>query len=241
MKNKTKKPIIIALGGSIIVPAAGKIDIRFLKNFRKVILNLAKNGFKFIIVAGGGKTARIYQEASSKIVKLPYEDMDWIGIHATRINAHLLRTIFRKSAYPIVLDNPHKPINSQKSLKEVWFRYPVIIASGWKPGWSTDYDAVLLARRFRVREIIDAGNIPFVYNKDLNHYQNAKPIKKITWPDYQKLIGKKWIPGLAVPIDPVAAKAAKKFKIKAIVVKGTDLRNLRNLIQGKKFKGTIIE
>ena len=32
------------------------------------------------------------------------EDKDWIGIHATRLNAHLLRTIFRDVADPVVID-----------------------------------------------------------------------------------------------------------------------------------------
>lgn len=229
---KKKKLIIIALGGSIIVPAPGKIDTIFLKKFRKFILKFIKKGYKFIIIAGGGKVCRTYQAAASKIVKLPYEDQDWIGIHATRINAHLLRTIFRDKAYPIVLDNPHKPLKTQRS---------IIIAAGWRPGWSTDYIAVLLAKRFKAREIIDAGNIPFVFDRDINRYKKAKSIKKISWKDYQKLVGRTWIPGLPAPIDPIAAKLAKKLNIRAAVVKGTDLKNLRNVLGGKKFKGTIID
>lgn len=238
------KPVIIALGGSIIVPTPGKINTNFLKKFRKFILKFVKEGFKFIIVVGGGKISRTYQAAASKIVKLPYEDQDWLGIHATRINAHLLRTIFRKEAYPVVLDNPQKPLKTNR---------PIVIASGWRPGWSTDYIAVLLAKRFRAKEIIDAGDIPFVFTRDIKRYKNAKKILKISWSDYQKLVGETWIPGLPAPIDPIAAKEAKKLNIKAMVVKGTDLRNLRNVLKGLqpthrppaqgrhlKFRGTVI-
>ena len=154
------------------------------------------------------------------------------GIHATRLNAHFLRTIFRKVAYPIVLHEPKKPVKNN---------WRLLIAAGWKPGWSTDYIAVLLAKRFKVKKIIDAGNIPFVYSKDLLKYKNACPIKKISWKSYQKLIGSKWIPGLPAPIDPIAAKLARKLKIPALIIKGTELKNLEKIILGQKFKGTIIE
>jgi len=229
---KTSEIILIALGGSTICPQPGKINATFLKKFQKLILKFIKKDFKFILIAGGGKICRLYQKAATKIGKLPYEDIDWLGIHATRLNAHLLRTIFRKVAYPVVLDNPKKPVKNN---------WKILIAAGWRPGWSTDYISVLLAKRFKVKEIIDAGNIPFVYNKDLLKYKNVFPIKKITWKDYRKLIGSKWIPGLSAPIDPIAAKLAQKLKIRALIIKGTELKNLERVILGKKFKGTIIE
>jgi len=229
------KIIIIALGGSIIVPSAGKINVRFLKNFRKLILKFVKKGYRFIIIAGGGKVCRTYQGAAAKIIKVSYEDQDWIGIHATRLNAHLLRTIFKREALPVVLDNPFK------KLKKELLKKPIIIAAGWRPGWSTDYISVLLAKRFKVKQIIDAGNIPFVYNKDLLKYKNATAIKKISWGNYRKLVGPKWIPGLPCPIDPIAAKEAQKLKIRAIVIRGTDLKNFERLLSDKKFRGTMIE
>lgn len=226
------KTIIIALGGSIICPRPGKIDVNFLKKFKKLILKYLKKGYRFIIVTGGGKVCRVYQRAASKITKMPYEDMDWLGIHATRLNAHLLRTIFRREAYPVILDEPYKPVKNN---------WRVLIAAGWRPGWSTDYISVLLAKRFKIKEIIDAGNIPFVYSKDLLKYKKATAIKKISWKDYRKLVGSKWIPGLSCPIDPIAAKEAQKLKIRAIVIRGTDLKNFERLLSGKKFRGTIIE
>lgn len=226
------RKILIALGGSIIVPEPGKINTRFLKKFRKLINRLIKKNFQFIIVVGGGKICRVYQKAAGQIINIPDEDKDWLGIHATRLNAHFIRTIFRKEAYPVVLDNP------QKKIKNNW---RILIAAGWKPGWSTDYISVLLAKRFKVKEIIDAGNIPFVYNKDFRRYKNTFPIKELSWKDYRKLIGNRWIPGMGVPIDPIAAKLAQQLKIKVFVVDGTNLKNLENLISGKKFKGTIVD
>jgi uridylate kinase len=225
-----KKTIVISLGGSIIVPE--KIQAAFLKRFKEFILKLIKENYKFVIVAGGGATARQYQSAAEQISSITDEDKDWIGIHATRINAHLLRTIFKKQAYPVVLDSPHKTVKGKP--------YKLYIASGWVPGFSTDYDAVLLAKRFGAKKVINASNIDYVYDKDVGKHKDAKPIKEIRWKDYRKLVGSKWKPGMNAPFDPIAARAAEKSKMKVIVVNGTNLKNLENIIKGKNFKGTVL-
>ncbi len=41
------KTIIISLGGSIIIP--DKIDVEFLKKFKKIIYEFVDKGFKFVI------------------------------------------------------------------------------------------------------------------------------------------------------------------------------------------------
>ena len=230
-----EKPIIIALGGSVIVPELSEdkgINTIFLKKFRKLILENFKKGKSFIIVAGGGKTTRVYQKAASKIAKINKEDLDWIGIHTTRLNAHLLRTIFQKEACPIVLDDPRKKIGKIKK--------NILIASGWRPGWSTDYISVLLAKRFKVKEVIIAGDTPFVYDKDPKKYKEAKPIKDISFKQYKKLIPKKWTPGLSSPLDPVATKMAQEIDLKINIINANNLKSFKNIFCGKKFEGTVI-
>jgi uridylate kinase len=225
------KTIVISLGGSIISPEFGKIDINFLKKFRKLILKFLKKRFKFIIIVGGGKTCRLYQSTASKIVKLPNDDRDWLGIHTTRLNAHLLRTVFRKVSYPVILDKPQKPVKNN---------WQLLIAAGWRPGWSTDYIAVLLAKRFKIKEIINAGDVPFVYDKDPDRYKNAKAFKKIYWRDFRNIVGSRWSPGLSAPFDPIAAKLAEKLKIRVFMIKGTEIKNFEKVLLEEKFKGTVI-
>ena len=233
MQHKFGKIIIISFGGSIINP--GKINIKLLKDFRRFILKWVRRGKIFIIVAGGGAPARDYQKAGNMVIKLSDEDKDWIGIHATRLNAHLLRTIFSKDADPVVIDSHLKSKARKKNL-----RYKVAIASGWRPGWSTDYIGLQLAEDFRVGEAVIAGNISYVYTTDPNKNKKAKTIHNLTWKKYRKMIPAKWTPGFHSPVDPIGAKLADEKKLKAIIVSGTDFKNLDKLLAGKNFKGTII-
>lgn len=227
---KKSKKFVIALGGSIVCPE--KIDIKFLRSFYVFLKKETKEGKKFVIMAGGGNVARQYQEAASKITKVLNEDKDWIGIHATRINAHLLRTIFQKEAHPVVFD---------KRLKLKSFgKYPILIASGWEPKCSTDFDAVQIGIDLKIKEIIILGKPAYVYTADPQKDKNAKPIKELEWKDYLKMIPKKWVPGLHSPVDPVAARLAQKEGIKVVVASGKNLSNFKKILENDKFEGTII-
>lgn len=225
-----KNSVVISIGGSIVVPKQG-IDVEYLKSFRDILRPLIKSGTRFIVVVGGGHTARAYQQAAGAIVKLNPEDLDWLGIHATRLNGHLLRTIFRDVALHRVVKDPTKPVRWDK---------PVMVAAGWKPGWSTDYVAVRLAHKYDIKTLVNLTNIDAVYDKDPSRYENAEPYDKLVWSEFRKLVGGKWSPGMNAPFDPIASKLAHKWGMAVTIAAGKDLKNLKNILTGKKFKGTKI-
>lgn len=226
--------IVIDLGGSIVV--SRKIQVDYLRRFRHFIEERIIGGSKFIIIIGGGATARNYQNAAESVADLTDEDKDWLGTHSTRLNAHLLRTIFYNHAYPVVLDSPYKPI-SKSNLR----KYNLFIASGWKPGWSTDYIAFLLAKRFKSKNILVATKAPYVYDGDISINKKAKQIKKLSWIEYKKLLpSDKWIPGMKAPVDPIATEFATKNKLSCILFRGTNIENFKRVLDNKKFQGTII-
>lgn len=212
------------------MPKTG-IDILFLKKFQKIITDSVKRGNRFFIVTGGGTTARNYIQAGNLITKVTKEDSDWIGIHATRMNAHFIRTILKKIAEPEIITNPSKPLNPRK---------PVVVAGGYRPGNSTDYVAVMLAEKYDVKTIINLSNIDYVYDKDPSKFKNAKKIENISWKDFIKIVGTKWDPGLNAPFDPVASAKAKELGLKVLIMNGQNGNNLKNYMEGNKFKGTII-
>lgn len=226
------KPIIISLGGSLVVPNGG-VDTKFLSGFNTFIREKIATGWRFFVVVGGGATARHYIEAGRDVVghKITDWDLDWLGIHSTHLNGHLVRTIFHDIAHPRVILNYEKKI---KNLKE-----PLVIAAGWKPGSSTDYDAVYLAQDYGAKIVINMSNITAVYDKDPNQFPDAKPFEKASWSEFEKLVGDEWKPGANTPFDPVATKLAKRLGLTVYVV-GKDLNNIDKIFKGKKFVGTVI-
>jgi len=222
---------IISLGGSLIVPNEN-IDWQYLKKFRALILTQVKKGNKFIIITGGGSTCRKYNAAAIKITEITDRDLDWIGIGASRLNANLIKGIFSKFSSSGIIKDPTEEINKQKS---------VLVAGGWKPGWSTDYVAVILAKEHKIKTVINLSNIDYAYDKDPKKYKDAKKIEETNWKDFRKIVGDKWIPGLNKPFDPIASKLAEKLKLKVIIANGKKLNNLENCLNNKEFQGTIIK
>ena len=72
--KQPKERIIISLGGSLLVPES--IDQVFVANFKRFILAHLKEGYRFILVTGGGKTARKYIEAAATVTDINDEDKD---------------------------------------------------------------------------------------------------------------------------------------------------------------------
>ncbi|MDO8740049.1 MAG: UMP kinase [Candidatus Woesearchaeota archaeon] len=223
------KTTVVSLGGSLIVPDS--IDVGFLKNFRALVLGFIKKNNKIIIVCGGGNVNKKYNTAAKQITDIDDDDLDWLGIACTKLNAELVRCIFSDHAYEKVVNNPTEKIKTNKR---------IIVASGWEPGHSSDYDSVLLAKNFGSKTIINLTNIDYVYDKDPTKFPDAKPIKEMTWKDYRKIVGDKWTPRLNAPFDPIASKEAERLGIKVMIANGKNLDNLKNILDEKEFIGTLI-
>lgn len=231
-KAIAEKTTVFSLGGSLIVPNGG-VDTRFLNSFKKMVMPLVKKGHRFVFVTGGGGTARSYINAAKQIGGLTNDDFDWLGIHATRLNGHLLRTIFRDHAYPVVVKDPSKTFTRK-------WKEPIMVAAGWKPGWSTDYIAVRLAKRMGVKHVVNLSNIDYLYDKDPKKYPSAKPVKEITWKEYRAMVGDDWTPGMNVPFDPIASRLAHHSGIKVTIL-SSGPANVKKFFAGDKFKGSIIQ
>ncbi len=225
-----KKAFILSVGGSLMVTADG-VETKFLKEFRSFIIRQVKKGHKFYLVAGGGMTARAYIKAALAIAPISPADRDWVGIGATRLNAQLLRASFGQLAHSEIIIDPTKKIDTKK---------PLVIASGYKPGWSTDYDAVLMAENNKIRTVINLSNIDYAYDKDPRRFKDAKKLETVSWSAFRKIVGNRWLPGLNAPFDPIASREAAKSGLKVIILNGRNLKNLGACLDGGKFKGTVI-
>ena len=222
--------IVISLGGSRIVP--NEIDVFFLGNFVSVIKEYTTRGFKFIIITGGGRIARNYTLSSKEIGNPSNEDLDWIGIQSTRLNAEFVRVGFGELAYPDIILDPENIPETDK---------PIILGGGWKPGNSSDLAAVFSAQTVGAKKIINLSNIDYVYDKDPRYNHDAIKIPKSTWSDFRALIPKEWDPGLNSPFDPVAAEKAESLGLEVAILNGKNIENLKNYLDGVEFVGTVIK
>jgi len=227
-----KKMLVMSVGGSLVVPN-GKIDIRFLKQLKIWLEHLTRQGWQVALVVGGGGTARHYQQAAKRVGKLSADDLDWLGIHSTRLNGHLLRTILRPLAHPEMFNDPNK-------VPKTW-QGKVLVAAGWRPGWSTDFVAVKIAERLGAGVVLNLSNIDYLYTADPKKDRHARPIKQINWLDFRRIVGDKWDPGMNTPFDPVAAQLAAKRHMRVYLVNGKKFANLNALLSGQTFRGTVIE
>lgn len=226
-------PVIVSVGGSLIVPEGGPAS-EFLHGLRDLVLQIVGQGRKLVIITGGGRTARHYIDAASRVQKISDEDLDWLGIHATRLNGHLVRTVLSDVAHPIVYKNPLKVPHVNK------WQGQVLVAAGWKPGWSTDFVAARIAKRLDAKCVLNLSNIDFVYNADPRANPAAQPQKNLRWRDYRRLVGEVWSPGLSAPFDPVAAKFCHKHGIAVAVVNGHRLERVRQAVLSEEFEGSLL-
>lgn len=228
---------VLSLGGSIVVPQ--KPDTDFLAEFIAMTKEwLAQDkSRRLILVVGGGAPARIYQEAfrevSSKTgTKADNDAADWIGIMATRINAQLVKASYGDLCKNDVVYNP---------TEDVEFKGQVLVAAGWKPGFSSDNDAVLLAEKFNADTVVNLSNIEKVYTDDPRKNPDAKPLDNISWADFRKMVGDEWVPGKNVPFDPIASKKSDELGLTVICAGGKNIANTRAILENGNYIGTTIK
>lgn len=224
---------VLSVGGSIIAP--DKVDTEFLKKFKEAIVRYLEENKdeRLIFVCGGGAPARVYQSAFREVNgNTSGDEEDWIGIKATYLNAELVRAIFSSYTDSPVVTNP---------TGEITFSSRILVASGWKPGFSTDTDAVYLASRFGGKRIINLSNIKKVYTDDPRKNPNAQPIDTIRWRHFREMVGDEWKPGLNAPFDPIASRLADEAGLSVICADGRNIENTIAILKGDKFEGTVIK
>jgi uridylate kinase len=222
---------IISVGGSLIVP--NEINLIFLDKFRNFILQETEKGRRFVIIAGGGWTAREYQNAAKNMGKPTDFDLDMLGIHATRINAFLLKTVLSDLAHPEIILNPSDKID---------FEEKVLIAAEENPGAeaTSDYGAVKIAEYIGTKTIINLTNVNYVFDKNPKDYPDAKPIRKMNWERFFEILPKDWNSGDHAPFGPKAAKEAREKGVDVVIIGGGNLGELSKFLDGEKFEGTLI-
>ena len=228
-----KKVIVLSLGGSLIIPK--DIDIKFLSQLKKV-LKKNTNKYKFVVVCGGGSTAREYikgleKEKLSK--KIFYQGL--LGIATTRLNARFMTYFFGNDANKGI---PHD-MGEVKNMLKI---YDIVFCGAlrYAKEETSDGTSAKLANFFKTN-FINITNVKGLYNKNPQKFKNAKFISRISWEEFHKMATKQTFkPGQHFVLDQSASKIIKKFKILTYII-GQDTKQLENVLKNKNFKGTLIK
>jgi uridylate kinase len=181
-----RETIVISVGGSLVVPH--DINLQFLSKLKDFICEQVERNKQFVIVVGGGSTARKYQEAVRKLARAEQADIDRIGITAIKLNVHMMRLIFQAVA-PVVI-NPD--------------------VEEWEPGHSSDHGTVHIAQKYGAKKLINLSNVDYVYDiQKIDETGRIHTITDITWNDFIEMLPSEWTPGANVPFDPRASELAR--------------------------------
>lgn len=227
-----KKVIVISLGGSLIFKN-NAINTKFLLNFKKLILNFTKN-YKFIIVCGGGSVARMYI-SGLKDINANEKLQSFAGISVTRTNARFMSYFFGVDSEEGI---PSKMSDLKKMIEKR--DYVFCGALEYHPHQTSDSTAAQIAREFKC-DFINLTNVDGLFTSNPLTNKNAKFIPYSTWKElHNRAMKIEFKPGQHFVIDQNASKIIMDSKIKTYIL-GTNLRNLHNVLNNQKFKGTLVQ
>jgi len=226
-----KEVIVISLGGSLIIP--NDINVKYLKDFKRIIIK-NKDKYKFIIVCGGGSIARKYISALREI-GMNEDFQSYAGISATRTNARFMSYFFNQ--------DQERGIPSRTSeVKNYIKKYDIIFCGAleYHPKQTSDSTSAEIAEVFKCN-FINLTDVSGLHDKNPKEFKNAKFIPNISWKEFNKMANKiKFKPGQHFVLDQKAASIIMKNSIVTYIL-GEDMKQLDNLLNGKKFIGTKIQ
>jgi uridylate kinase len=228
-QQEKNKLWVISLGGSRIVP--DEVDEKFLTAFKKLLLSHPTH--KFVVVTGGGSTARRYIGALKKLGRKTKEQ-SISGIAITRMHANFMMNIFGKPANEVLPKNLRKVAN-------LLLKNQVVFCGALRYSHhnTSDGTAAQIAAYLKA-PFINLTNVKGLYTGNPTKNKKAKFIKKITWKKFDEIAKKiKYQAGQHFVLDQSASKRILEHKITTYIV--GNLTSINNIIKNKKdFGGTII-
>lgn len=227
-----KKVVVISLGGSIIIPDG--VHTSFLKDFKRTLLNHQRY-FKFVVVCGGGKTARNYihgLEGESLLHKTRLQTN--LGMMATRLNARFMMYFFGNYV------NKTLP-KDMKEVHDYLEKHPIVFCGAlrYAKNQTSDATAAQLAH-YLTSDLINLTDVAGLYDTDPHKDRRAKFISEITHTNFLKMANAlSFHPGQHFVLDQSAAYMIKKYNLRTFIL--GSVRDFDNLLRGKHFIGTIIE
>jgi len=222
--------VVVSLGGSVIVP--GDNDDVFLKRFADVAGSLCER-HQIYLVCGGGKVARYYIDVG-RALGLKEDQLDELGIMATRINASLVAKALGDRAVGKVPVDVLEAHGLEK-------RGKMVVMGGTVPGHTTDAVSAMLAKEVHATRIINGTSVDAAYTADPRKYPNAERLTRITHQELFELVNVGLHgAGPSNVFDRLGAQIARDNHIDIRIVNGRDLVDMKAAIEGGPIKGTVV-
>ncbi|MBD3405412.1 MAG: UMP kinase [Candidatus Lokiarchaeota archaeon] len=223
--------LVLKLGGSLLYNKDNQIIITRIKEYAKVIAQLAIDGHDIAIVVGGGKPARAFISAARELGASEAQ-CDWLGIKTSRLNAELLCASLQRHAYP-------KIVESLDELEIAAYSNHIVLMGGLTPGQSTNAVAALAAEITHADLLLNATNVDGVYDKDPND-PGAIKLDDVSIENLEIILsGGGTRAGEYRLFDPVAIRVVKRSKIGTVIFNGLNPSNISKIVAGEKI-GTMI-
>lgn len=178
----------------------------------KLFKNLAEEGEKLVLVAGGGETARRYIMAGRKL-GVDESMLDDLGLRAARLNAELLAGGLGDLAYPTIPENMDRAAEAYATGK-------IVVVGGFHPGHSTNAVAALTAERVHANLFVNATDVDGVYTADPDKDGNAKKLDQVMPSQLRKMFGEGQMKaGTYELLDLLAVNIIERSKIKTVILK----------------------
>lgn len=222
--------VVISLGGSIINPE--ERDGEFLNQLASLLRKFAQD-HEIYVVCGGGKIARYYINTGREL-NASEDQLDELGIGATRLNARLLQLALGNVAEGTI---PH----TIEEAAEQGRKGIIVVMGGTTPGHTTDGVSAALAERVGAARIVNATAVDGVYSDDPWKVKDTKKIHHMTFQQLLDMLGDGHGAGRSGVFDPMGADIALRCRIPVLVIAGRDLEEMSQAIRGGPIKGTIID
>jgi uridylate kinase len=214
--------VSISLGGSLLTR---NLDAASYRRYADVIQRLWEAGHIIVVTCGGGRPARQFISIAKEL-DAPRDLQDGLGILATHVNALLLIAALGPTADPRI---HQRAIDVKRHLAD-----KVLVGGGHKPGSSTDYRAVIFAETIDADLIINATDVPGVYDKDPKTNPDAKKLDTLTYVELERIImaNARQVPGEYGLFDLKAVRLAAKLGTPLVFIDGTDPEEIIRAISG---------
>jgi uridylate kinase len=224
------RTIGISIGGSILSTREG-YNIEFAKKFATLLSGY--KDYKFVVVAGGGQLARDYIKLTGTLVNDAFL-LDEIGTTVTRLNAIMLKNVFKKGeVYPSI----PRTLDEVKAAHSI---SKIVVLGGLMEGITTDTVTVLACEAVGADTMLNISKEAFVYDRDPKE-PNAKKLPRLTYEQMLAIASKYDTrgPGTNFIFDVIATGMARRSGMKVLFT-DNDVEHIKQAIEGRAHYGSMM-